>query len=189
MNRNPLEIAVFGGSFNPPHVAHALVVEYVLSAYRLKKLLVVPAYRHPFAKSIAPFEHRVQMCKLAMGHITGVEISRIEEQLGGESYTLKTLQALSARYPNTRLRLVIGSDILAETPRWHRFEQVKQLAPLIVLSREGYSIENPKGPSFPDINSSEIRALLEQGLPTKGHLAESVAAYIEQHGLYRADYT
>jgi nicotinate-nucleotide adenylyltransferase len=185
MNRNPLEIAVFGGSFNPPHLAHALVVEYVLSTYRLEKLLVVPTYRHPFAKSVAPYEHRVQMCKLAMAHINGVEISRIEEQLGGESYTFKTLQAISTHYPNRRLRLVIGSDILAETRRWYRFEQVKQLAPLIVLSREGHSIEDPKGPAFPDISSSQIRRLLTQGLCTKGQLAESVAAYIEQYGLYR----
>lgn len=185
MNQNLLEIAVFGGSFNPPHLAHARVAEYVLSTYELDKLLVVPTYQHPFAKSVASFEHRVQMCKLAMGDIDGVEISPIEEELGGESYTLKTLQALSSRYPNARLRLVVGSDILAETSRWYRFEQVKQLAPLIVLSREGYSVEGTKGPMFPDISSSQIRRLLAQGLPTQGQLAESVTVYIEQHRLYR----
>lgn len=185
MNRNPVEIAVFGGSFNPPHVVHALIAEYVLSNYQLDKLIVVPTYLHPFAKSVAPYEHRVRMCELAMGHINGLEISRIEAELGGESYTLKTLQALGERYPNRRLRLIIGSDILADMPRWYRFKEVKKLAPPIVLSREGYSTREAKGPAFPDVSSSKIRRLLAQGRLPKGQLAESVAAYIERHGLYR----
>ena len=185
MNPEREKIAVFGGSFNPPHLGHMLVAAYVLSAYRIQQLLVVPTYLHPFAKSVAPYDHRVQMCKLTMANIQRVEVSRIEEALGGESLTLKTLEALQKRYPQSHLRLVIGSDILAETPRWYRFDRVRAIAPPIVLHRQGYGVKDAIGPTFPEISSSKIRRLLAEGLSTEGYLPDSVADYIEQHRLYR----
>ncbi|MBN1655208.1 MAG: nicotinate (nicotinamide) nucleotide adenylyltransferase [Deltaproteobacteria bacterium] len=185
MNPKRQEVAVFGGSFNPPHLAHTLVVAYVLSAYPIKKLLVVPTYLHPFAKRVAPYEHRVRMCELAMADVKRVQVSRIEEDLGGESLTLKTLETLQQRHPRTRFRLVVGSDILAEAPRWFRFDRIEAIAPLIVLARGGYSEAETKGLVFPAISSSEIRGLLSNGLSTEGYLSDSVAAYIKEHDLYR----
>jgi nicotinate-nucleotide adenylyltransferase len=179
------EVAVFGGSFNPPHLAHTLAAVYVLSAYRLERLLVVPTFHHPFAKSVESYEHRVRMCELAMADVKRAEVSRIEEDLGGESLTLKTLEELYRRFPQSRFRLVIGSDILAETPGWFRFDRIQEIAPPIILSRGGHASDAASGPSFPKISSSEIRRLLRERLSTQGLLSESVARYIEQHGLYR----
>ena len=91
-------VGIFGGSFNPPHLAHVLAVAVVLSRFEVARILVVPTYRHPFAKALAPYEDRVKMCELAMGFLPRVEVSRVEEELGGESRTLRTLQHLRAQH-------------------------------------------------------------------------------------------
>ncbi len=132
-----MKVAVFGGSFNPPHVAHALAAVLVLVTEDVDRLLVVPAYQHPFGKPLAPFVDRAAMCDLAMGFIPGVEVSRIEESLGGESRTLRTLEHLASQHPDWHLRLVVGADILAEAPRWFGFDVIAKLAPPIVLARAG----------------------------------------------------
>ena len=72
-------IAIFGGSFNPPHVAHVLAAAYVLSTAEIDRLLVVPTFRHPFAKALASYEDRVAMCSLAMGWLAGNMMSSISK--------------------------------------------------------------------------------------------------------------
>jgi nicotinate-nucleotide adenylyltransferase len=179
-------VAVYGGSFNPPHVVHALVASYVLCSQRVDKLLIVPAAQHPFAKDLAPHADRVAMCELAMRHLRGVEVSAIEAELPGPSLTLNTLQALQARMPSARLRFVLGTDILPETPKWHAFDRVRELAPPIVVRRAGYPDADAVGPLMPELSSSLIRELLGKGLSTEGYLDPEVAAYIDEHQLYRA---
>jgi nicotinate-nucleotide adenylyltransferase len=108
-----VRVAVFGGSFNPPHLGHVLACSLVLATEDLDRVLVVPAYQHPFAKALAPFDDRVAMCELAMGSLRGVEVSRVEEELGGESRTLRTLEHLSQQHPDWQWHLIIGADVLA----------------------------------------------------------------------------
>ena len=128
-------VAVFGGSFNPPHVAHVLAVAYVLSTSDAERVLVVPAHKHPFGKPLAPFDDRVRMAELALEPLPGASVSRIEETLDG--LTLHTLEALKKAHPEWSLRLVMGADILLEADKWFRFDDVKKLAPPIVLGRAG----------------------------------------------------
>ncbi len=187
-------IAVFGGSFDPPHLAHTMAAAYVLAGYPVKRLLIVPTYCHPFDKPLADFEHRLQMCTLAMADLAHerVEISPVERDIGGKSLTLRTLQELRRQMPNAQLRLLVGSDILQETARWHQFDRVTELAPPIWLNRAGHprpkTTEVPdvpdSGPLFPDISSTEIRRRIAKGQSTQGLLAHTVAAYIQSHGLY-----
>jgi nicotinate-nucleotide adenylyltransferase len=177
-------IAIYGGSFDPPHVAHALVCAYVLAAHRIEQLLVIPTAQHPFDKALAPFEHRARMCELALRDMQRVAISRIEETLAGPSLTLRTLEELMRREPGRQLRLVIGSDLLAETQAWHRFDRVCELAPLIVVQRAGHVTE-PLAPALPDISSTEVRRRLRAGESTDGLLAPAVADYARAHDLYR----
>src|SRR5580700_9701846 len=120
-----MKVAVFGGSFNPPHVGHVLACALVLSTEDVDRVLVVPAYKHAFAKALAPFDDRVTMCELALGWMPRVEVSRVEQELGGDSLTIRTLEHLAHAHPDWRLRLVIGADILAETSRWARFDDVR----------------------------------------------------------------
>ena len=181
-------VAVFGGSFNPPHVAHALAVVYALSVAPVDEVLIVPVYQHPFAKELAPFESRLAMCDAAMGWIPRTTISTVERELGGESLTLRTLTRLRDDHPGWRMRLLVGADVLADLPKWHRFDKIAEIAPPIVLGRAGVTAESAPVPVLPRVSSTEVREALGRGEieAVRPLLPASVLAYIEDHGLYRA---
>ncbi len=188
-----MSVAVFGGSFNPPHIAHALAVVLVLATEEVDRVLVVPAYQHPFGKPLAPFEDRVAMCELAMGWIPGVEISRVEERLGGESRTLRTLEHLASEHPDWHLRLVLGADILAEAPRWFGFDAIARLAPPIVLARAGVTLPDGRNMGgekarLPQVSSTDVRARIAQGAwdDLASMVPRRVLAYVRAKGLYGA---
>jgi nicotinate-nucleotide adenylyltransferase len=180
-----VNVGVFGGSFNPPHIAHVLACALVLSLEDLDTLLVVPTYRHPFAKSLASFEDRSRMCELAMGWIPGVAVSRVEEELGGESRTLRTLGHLGRTHPDWRLRLVVGADVLSEASRWFGFDEIARLAPLIVLPRAG---SDGVPPLLPDISSTQVREAIEREAwaDVERLVPRTVLAYLRTHNLYEA---
>ncbi len=183
------KVAVFGGSFNPPHLAHALAVVLVLETEDVDRVLVVPAYQHPFGKPLAPFADRVAMCELAMGWIPRTEVSRVEETLGGESRTLRTLEHLAAQHPGWQLRLVLGADILADAPRWFGFDAIARIAPPIVLARARATTPGSTASvRLPEVSSTEVRAKIAAG--AWNDLAEmvprKVVAYVRSRGLYGA---
>ena len=180
-------IGVFGGTFDPPHAAHVMLAAYVLAVAEIDRLLVVPGWSHPLEKQAhAEFAHRHRMCELAFADIARVTVSRIEEELGGTSYTLETLEELRWRHPDTTLRLIIGSDILGEVDRWHRFDRVVEIAPPIVIGRSGYDTRafDSLPISLPPISSTEVRAKLAAGEPVTGLLPRTVEAYARARGLY-----
>jgi nicotinate-nucleotide adenylyltransferase len=181
-------LAVFGGSFNPPHLAHQMVCLYVLEIEEVDELLMVPTYRHPFAKKLAPFEDRFRMCELSARAFCGrVRVSRIEEELGGNhSRTLDTLIALERRFPGVGLRLVIGSDILGQTSAWYRWDEVARRAPPIVVPRLGHAERTVEDAvSLPDVSSSEVRARAARGESLLPLVPRVVMDYIAERGLYR----
>jgi nicotinate-nucleotide adenylyltransferase len=179
-------VAVFGGSFNPPHVAHVLACALVLSVEDVDRVLVVPAYMHPFAKALAPFEDRAAMCDLAMAWMPRVDVSRVEAQLGGESRTLRTLESLSSAHPDWRLRLVIGADILTEAPRWFGFDVIEKIAPPIVLGRAGVAAPVATAALLPEVSSTQIRAAIARGAwnEVQKLVPREVLAYARARGLY-----
>ncbi len=183
-----MRVAIFGGSFNPPHVAHVLACALVLAVEDVDRVLVVPTYRHPFAKALAPYDDRVAMCELAVGGLTGVEVSRVEEELGGESRTLRTLEHLAAQHPEWGLRLVIGADILAETPKWFGFDAITRLAPPLVLARAGVDAPGAGPPLLPDVSSTQVRAAIARGAwdEVEKLLPRRVLARVRETGLYGA---
>lgn len=180
-------VAIFGGSFNPPHVAHLLATTLVLSTHEVDGILVVPTYKHPFAKALAPFEDRVIMCSLALGWLPGVEVSRVEEELGGESRTLHTLEYLRHEHPDWSMRLMIGSDLVAESSKWFRFDLISAIAPPIVLTRAGFASAPLSSVVLPAISSTEVRAHIESGAwpELEGLLPRAVLSHIRERGLYR----
>jgi nicotinate-nucleotide adenylyltransferase len=180
-------IAVFGGSFNPPHIAHLLAVTVVLARFDIDRLLVVPTYQHPFAKSLVPYEDRVKMCELAMGWIPRVEVSRVEETLGGESRTLRTLEHLKKESPDEPMRLVMGADIIVESNKWFGFDRIVELAPPIVLGRVGVAYDGAPPPILPAISSTDVRKKIAEGRfdELEEYLPKDVLAYVKSHGLYR----
>jgi nicotinate-nucleotide adenylyltransferase len=180
-------IGVFGGSFDPPHCGHVLLAAYALSAAPIDRLLVVPAYAHPFGKRSADFEERVVMCERAFGLLRGAEVSRIESELGGASYTVRTLEELVRRHPGEPLRLLVGADVLPDLHRWRDIERVRELAPLFVVGRTGHArADGMETPDLPAVSSTEIRARLSRGESVAGLVPRAVAEHCAARGLYRA---
>jgi nicotinate-nucleotide adenylyltransferase len=177
------EWAVFGGSFDPPHVAHVLAAAYALAAHGVARVLVTPTAAHAFGKRLSSFEHRLRMCELAFAPLRGVEVCAIERELSQPSYTLYTLQALAARHPDVQLRILLGSDLRAETHAWHDFAGIAALAPPLWVGRQGHASAGAE-PALPDISSTEVRRRLIAGESTTGLLSPAVADYIREHDLY-----
>ncbi|MBM4352697.1 MAG: nicotinate (nicotinamide) nucleotide adenylyltransferase [Deltaproteobacteria bacterium] len=180
-----MNVAFYGGSFDPPHLCHVLSVSMAMSVESLDRVLVVPCLEHVFRKNLTAFHHRVAMARLAFSQFGDrVEISEVEAGLPAPSRTLDTLVHLQAQHPDWKLRLLIGSDILGETKKWYRFDEVARLAPPLVIPRLGY----PGGenvPPLPDISSTRARELLREGRPPGTLLPLVVARYVEEHGLYQ----
>lgn len=179
-------VAVFGGSFNPPHVSHVLAAAYVLATQPVDQLLVIPAFDHPFGKSLAPFEHRFALCERAFADVRRVVVSDVERRLGGESKTLFTLEALARENPGWSLRLIVGGDILNESHKWFAWDRVVALAPPIVLGRAGHPAPGAPAPVLPELASRDLRAMLANGEDVGALVPSAVRAYIAEHGLYRA---
>jgi nicotinate-nucleotide adenylyltransferase len=185
-----MQVAFYGGSFNPPHVAHVLTAAYLRGVAGFDRVLVVPVFSHAFDKQLVSFDHRVRLCELALAWLPGVEVSRVEERLETPSLTLRTLRQVKAEHPLWQLRLVIGSDVLFESHKWHAFEEVRSLAEPFVLGRVGFAHPDAPPPVLPDVSSTRIRALLaceraDARRELEVFAPRAVVDYAERNGLYR----
>ncbi|MBQ6372059.1 MAG: nicotinate (nicotinamide) nucleotide adenylyltransferase [Oscillospiraceae bacterium] len=135
-----MKTAIYGGSFNPPHLGHESAVSTVASELRPDRIIIMPdciAPHKAMAENTPAPEHRLEMCRLAFGGIPGIEVSDLEIRRGGRSYTVDTLEQLTALYPDDLFYLVIGSDMLVSfTTGWYRFEDILRMCSLTVISRE-----------------------------------------------------
>lgn len=174
--------AIFGGSFDPPHVGHVLAASWVLATHEIDALVVVPAFSHPFGKDMTPFPHRLRMCELAFAGLSRARISDLEARLGGASYTVRTLEAL--KRTGAELHLVVGTDIVDDIPRWKDGHRIPELASLIVVGRGGHEDGTPREVVMPEISSSEIRARLKSGDSCEGLVPRTVLAHIRRYQLY-----
>ncbi|MEZ4451680.1 MAG: DUF2520 domain-containing protein [Nannocystaceae bacterium] len=183
MRRRPV-IAVLGGSFNPPHLGHALIPTYVLARGLADRVIVAPCWSHPFAKAMASFEDRLTWTRVAMAvHGPAVEVSPIEAILAGRrgegpSYTVELLEAIAAEHPGHDVRLVIGTDIVArgELDRWHRIDAIRGQFSPIVVPRAGFA--PPEICALPEVSSTAVREWLGRaGDPeAQGRLAAALPA-------------
>ncbi|HWV38194.1 MAG TPA: nicotinate (nicotinamide) nucleotide adenylyltransferase [Vulgatibacter sp.] len=179
-------VALYGGSFNPPHVGHLLVAAYVLATGGVDEIWLLPSHRHPFGKQLAPFDDRVAMCRLLASYFAkGVSVSTIEEELGGAGFTIDTVRALIARHPDHAFRLVVGSDILDEAPKWRDFAELERLAPLLVVARGGHPHPRAQGPVMPPVSSTEVRERLAEGRGADRLVPRAVLDYIRKDALYQ----
>jgi len=181
-----MRIALFGGSFNPPHVGHQMAALHVLETAAVDELWFVPAFQHPFDKVLAPFDDRLRMCELAAAALgSRARVSDIERSLGGPSRTLRTVQTLQQRHPHDVFSLVIGTDLVGEVDTWTGAADLRRLIPFIVVGRAGRGMPGaPAGVDIPDVSSTEIRAALAAGRPPSAEVPKSVLDYIASRGLY-----
>ncbi len=182
----PVRFGFFGGSFDPPHLAHTLAALWALETGEVDRVLVVPAARHPFGKECgASWEDRLEMCRLAFRRLEpDVEVSDIEGRLGGVSYTHRTITELLAARPGSSFRLLTGSDIVDDLPKWKNGPELLELAPVLELPRPG-GASAAEGVYLPDVSSTRVREALAGGQPAEGLLGFEVRRYIAGRGLYR----
>lgn len=170
-------IGVFGGSFDPPHLGHALLPTYLQSRRLVDRLVVAPTADHPFGAAVPgapatkknnPFPLRLSWIRAAMEpHGAFVDVTDLEARLlaehGGPSYTIRLLDEVQRRHGDARVRLVIGSDIVrrGETARWHRWEEIASRFDPIVVPRVGYG--DPGECSLPEVSSTQVREAVAAG--------------------------
>ncbi|MBI2045068.1 nicotinate (nicotinamide) nucleotide adenylyltransferase [Candidatus Pacearchaeota archaeon] len=187
-----MKIGIFGGSFNPIQNTHARIIKEVLKNKLVNEVWIVPSGNHPFDKKMESVEHRLKMINLAIKGIKNVKVCDIEINSNGKSYTYDTIKKLREKYPHEFL-LIIGSDILRDIERWHKYKELVREVKFIIFLRDGYSIklsgnfkdsyvieENPN-----NISSSTIRRLASDGHSIKNLVPKEVEEYIKQKELYK----
>jgi nicotinate-nucleotide adenylyltransferase len=180
-----VRVAIFGGSFNPPHVAHQMVGLYVLETAPVDALWLVPCFRHPFDKPLEPFEDRFAMCQLAAAALgPRAAVSDIERSIGGESRTLRTVQRLQELHPEHSFSLVIGGDLVLEVPSWYGAAELQQRVPFIVVGRGAAGAGGAV--AMPEVSSTEVRRALREGKSAQGLVPRAVLDYIYRRSLYEA---
>lgn len=181
-----MHVALFGGSFNPPHVGHLIATTYVRATQDVDEVWWIPSWNHPFGKTLTSFEHRVAMCRAIAADTSGwLKISEVEKELGGEGRTVDTLLHLHKVHPGTKFTLVIGSDIVKDLPKWKRFDEVQRLARVLVLYRAGHPAEGAVGPPLVEVSSTEIREKFARGASPSELVPRAALDYAVTHQLYR----
>jgi nicotinate-nucleotide adenylyltransferase len=180
-----VQVALLGGSFNPPHVGHLMAAQYVHATQDVDEVWLMPTFRHPFGKVTVPFEHRVRMCERLCQETSGwLKTSEVEREVGKDGRTVDTLDFLQARHPELRFSLIIGSDILKDLPYWKEYDRIQRMARVLVLHRAGHPATEAVGPPLALASSTEIRERLARGEVPGDVVPRAVLAYAREHRLY-----
>lgn len=192
-----MSIAVYGGTFNPPHCGHLIVAESVAETLRLDRVIFVPTNRPPHkgTQGLAPAADRLAMTKLAVVGNDRFEASDIEVARGGLSYTIDTLRAVAEGHPGTRLKLLIGADNLFDFEGWKSPLDILEIADLLVMTRPGYDAQKTR-PGFPPhaslvtvpqigISGTDIRRRVKFRQSIRYLVPPAIEEYIRRRGLYR----
>jgi nicotinate-nucleotide adenylyltransferase len=194
-------IGVLGGTFDPVHNGHLHIAEVLRHALDLGRIVWVPAGRPPHKQGqiVSSDEDRVQMLRLALAGSPADDVSLVDLERNGPSYTADTLEALSRHFDRARLFFLMGEDSLRDFPTWHDPDRILNLAELAVAGRPGVDTDLQKVASdLPALNgrvhlvsaeelpisSSDIRRRVRAKESIGGLVPPSVADYIGQHSLY-----
>jgi nicotinate-nucleotide adenylyltransferase len=198
-------VGLLGGTFNPPHLGHLVCAQEALDQLALDRVLLVPAGVPPHKRIEADpgAEHRVAMCRLAVAGDARFEVSRVDVDRPGPSFSVDTLRALHGQAPGDDLTFIVGGDMAHSLPEWHEPEALLALAALGVAEREEVrradileriaglagAHERVRFFSMPriDISSTLIRRRAAAGRPLRYLVPDAVADYIAAELLYRAD--
>jgi len=196
-------VGILGGTFNPPHLAHLVCASEARSQLRLDRVLLVPTGIPPHKQmddEPGP-RHRLEMCRRSIGaHGDWLEVSAIEIERAGPSYTVDTLTEIHASRPGDELTFIVGGDMAWSLPTWHEPGEILRLASMAVAERAGARREEVRArlaalqgsdriryidvPRL-DISSSVLRRRVHDGRRIDFLVPDAVGAYIEQEGLYR----
>ncbi|NJS36965.1 MAG: nicotinate (nicotinamide) nucleotide adenylyltransferase [Brachymonas sp.] len=197
--REPLRIGVYGGAFDPPHLAHEALARAAVEQHQLDRLIILPTGQawHK-SRALSDAQHRLALARLGFADLPQAQIDPRETLRNGPTYTIDTLHELRSEHLSTQLFLLMGQDQLAFFPQWHRYQEVLQIATLLVALR-AYSMpaSSQKGlknevkiphltiamPAMP-ISATDIRQRVQSGLGMDHLVKPLVARYIADHSLY-----
>ena len=194
-------VGIFGGTFDPIHLGHLHIAQGLREKLNLDQIVWVVAGKPPHKRGqiVSEDNDRIAMVHLALGDSTGDIVSRVEVDRPGPSYTVDTLEQLTAELGPARYFFLMGEDSLRDFPTWRNPERILELADLGVVGRPGIDTDlaGLEG-ALPALagkvhlvsldelpySSSEIRQRVAAGLPIEDLTVEPVARYIRDHGLY-----
>ena len=189
-------IGLYGGTFDPVHIGHLVTGLSVRHALALDEVRFVVA-NEPWQKAdrdLTSARLRYEMVAASVADVEGAEASDIELDLGGTSYTARTLAALAEREPGASFWLIVGGDQAANLDTWREVDEIKRLATLVVVDRPGsVGCEPPEGFRFErvdvpllEVSSSLVRSRVAEGGPIRWLVPDQVLPVIDQHRLYRS---
>jgi nicotinate-nucleotide adenylyltransferase len=200
-----MRIGVFGGTFDPVHIAHLILAEQCREQVRLDQVWFVPAARppHKLERPITAFRQRVEMLQLAIAGQPAFRVDELENERAGISYTADTLATLKQRHPEDDFHFIIGSDCLPDLTHWHDPARIMELAGLIIVNREGWPVWPPQQlrealrlpgqiqirqeivemPAV-SVSSSDLRLRAASRRSLRYLVPRAVECYIETHHLY-----
>jgi nicotinate-nucleotide adenylyltransferase len=202
---SPTRIGVFGGTFDPPHVGHLLVVGDAAEQLKLDRVLWVPAAMQPLKPgteaSSAPADARRRMVERTIAGDPRFALEPSELDRGGLSFTVDTLAELRKKNPSADLYLLVGTDAWRTFGSWREPGRIAELAKVVVLARDD-SVESPSGAHTApdpegvvapivlrtrrvDVSATEIRERVRAGKSVRGYVTEAVERYIVETGLYK----
>lgn len=190
-------VGLFGGTFNPIHNAHIKVVEEAMEQIGLDKVLLIPSKNPPHkpARGLLDAEIRYEMVRLALEDEDHFDVSRVEIERGGPSYTVDTIETMRGKF--AKVVFIVGADNLMKIDTWKQPEKLLNSCPFIIAPRGGYKKEDFTGKIFEDkdlrfldmdeisISSTAIRERVANGELIKNMVPKSVLDYIMQEGLYQ----
>jgi nicotinate-nucleotide adenylyltransferase len=189
-------LGIFGGTFDPPHIAHVVAATWTREALGLDEVWLVPAHR-PWQKvgdrPVSDIADRLAMVRAAALGVPGLHVSTMEIDRGGNSYTADTLAELAASDPKGHRFLIVGGDAAAGIPTWERVDEVRRGCTLVIVDRPGIpSAGPPPGWTFErvsiprlDVASTDLRRRVAGGLPIDGLVPPAVCAVVSERRLYR----
>lgn len=195
-----MRVGIFGGAFDPPHLAHVALARAAVEQLRLDRLLIVPTgWAWHKARPLSAGADRLAMAQAAFADIAHAVVDQRELRREGPSYTTDTLAALAGELPGAEFFLILGGDQAASLLGWHRWQGVLQAATIAIACRPGADFD-PAGPPWrdqpgarwcwidmPSLNTSatDIRDRAARGEDLRPLVPPGVARYIDQHHLYR----
>jgi len=199
-----MKVGILGGTFDPIHSGHLMIAEAARKKLELKRIIFVPA-GEPWLKSdheITPAFNRVEMVRMAIEGQPNYELSTLEVDRPGPSYSVDTVDILRRNTGDSdKLYFLMGWDSLKEIPEWHQPKKLTELCTLVAVTRPGMRRPNLDRleKSVPgiarnllwldippiDINSSDIRKRVAKGLSISGMVPAPVERYIKENELYR----
>lgn len=196
MHSHPRRLGVLGGTFDPIHIGHLIAASEARHAFRLDRVLFVPAGR-PWQKTdCSDAEDRFMLTTLAVAEDPAFAVSRIELDRKGPTYTVDTLRDLRDFYGAVEIFFIVGADAAAKIGSWHEVDRLGELTEVIAMVRPGFTLEelDPK-PGWPKIHhldmpligvsATDIRRRVRAQEPIDYQVPRAVANYIFEHGLYQ----